>query len=304
MIKHRLAILVMLAPLALAGAARAQFDLVYNFSNTTGFTASQVAIIQNAITAAEALWEAKITGYQPGIVQPTVPITVSRSLMGGVAFGGPLVRDWQGGFYVVETGQILIEPTQVLPLWDWNGTGLNLWNAILAHESLHALGFGTTWVENGVYVNGIGEYTGAAGLAAYQEEFEPSATFIPVELAAGREDSHWDQIVRSDPDEGFPSDPFSISPLLGITDAQGRDLALELMTAALDPDYGEPFLSKTTVYSLRDLGFTTVPEPAAGQVLFSAGLFLWPWRRHNQPRRHALSGLRPSARRQSAACPA
>ncbi|MBL7373652.1 hypothetical protein INQ23_30490, partial [Escherichia coli] len=51
-----------------------------------------------------------------------------------------------------------------------------------------------------------------------------------------------------------PNDQWSLSPLTGITDAQGRDLALELLTGALDPDYGEPFLSRTTVQSLRDLG--------------------------------------------------
>jgi hypothetical protein len=40
------------------------------------------------------------------------------------------------------------------------------------------------------------------------------------------------------------------------------------MTGALDPDYGQPFLSNTTVQSLRDLGFAVVPEPGTGTLLF------------------------------------
>ena len=40
-----------------------------------------------------------------------------------------------------------------------------------------------------------------------------------------------------------------------MTDRYGRDRGLELMTGAIDPDYGEPFLSQFTVQSLRDLGY-------------------------------------------------
>jgi hypothetical protein len=62
--------------------------------------------------------------------------------------------------------------------------------------------------------------------------------------------------------------------LVGITDAQGRDLGLELMTGAIDPDYGEPFLSRTTVQSLRDLGFRVVPEPD-GNTLILLGMAIF-----------------------------
>ncbi len=79
--------------------------------------------------------------------------------------------------------------------------------------------------------------------------------------------SHWDQIMRSSSQEGDPNDPWSLSPLTGITDQHGRDVALELMTGALDPDFGEPFLSKTTIQSLRDIGFAVVPEPTSLALL-------------------------------------
>ena len=60
-------------------------------------------------------------------------------------------------------------------------------------------------------------------------------------------------------EEGNPNDPWSLSPQTHIVDARRRDLALELMTGAMDPDYGEPFLSRTTVESMVDLGYAVAP---------------------------------------------
>jgi hypothetical protein len=89
-------------------------------------------------------------------------------------------------------------------------------------------------------------------------------------------------LMRSSDQEGLPSDPFSISPLLGITDQFGRDLALEVMTGAIDPDYSEPFLSRMTVRSLRDLGFTVVPEPSTLMMLGVAVMCAGCGRRHRR----------------------
>jgi hypothetical protein len=152
--------------------------------------------------------------------------------------------------------------------------GLDYLDDILAHEIGHALGLGTLWEDNGAYVIGSGMYTGEHGLRAYRKEFDALATFIPVELAgsSGTIDQHWNQLMRSSSQEGNPGNPFSLSPLTGITDNQGRDLASELITGALDPDYGQPFLSKMTIQSLRDLGFVVVPEPSGFVLLFVAGV--------------------------------
>ena len=146
---------------------------------------------------------------------------------------------------------------------------MNIIDELLAHETGHVLGIGTLWDTNGLYSFGTGRYTGQYGVAAFRAEFNPNATFVPVELAGepSTANKHWDQRMCSSVQEGNPNDPFSLSPLLGITDAQGRDFALELMTGAIDPDYGEPFLSNTTVQSLRDLGFAVVPEPATWILL-------------------------------------
>jgi uncharacterized protein (TIGR03382 family) len=62
--------------------------------------------------------------------------------------------------------------------------------------------------------------------------------------------------MRSSPQEGNPSDPFSLDPRVGVTDAYGHDRGLELMTGAIDPDWGEPFVSRFGVEAMRDLGYT------------------------------------------------
>ena len=160
---------------------------------------------------------------------------------------------------------------QIEPFADWQGIGadgLNFVDELMAHETGHVLGIGTLWESNGVYVNYSFQYTGQYGVAAYRDEFDAEATFVPVENAgnSGTPNAHWDQRMRSSSQEGNPNDPWPLSPLTGVTDRFGRDRALELMTGAIDPDYGEPFLSNTTIQSLRDLGYTVVPEPSAGAL--------------------------------------
>jgi hypothetical protein len=87
--------------------------------------------------------------------------------------------------------------------------------------------------------------------------------------------------MRSSSQEGDPADPWSLSPLTGITDRFGRDLGLELMTGAIDPDYGEPFLSRTTIHSMRDLGYTVVPEPSTLVLLLLSAV--WSVGRRRRP---------------------
>ncbi|MEZ6073603.1 MAG: PEP-CTERM sorting domain-containing protein [Pirellulales bacterium] len=252
-----------------AAEARAMpFNLTFSLSNPDVFSGAQRAILDTAIADAEALWEAKITGYQPGISLSGINITVTGNYS-GLASASVSGFSNQGGFQLATAGRIMVNVDELENFADWNGTGLNVVDELLAHEIGHVLGIGTLWSANGLYVYGTGRYTGAAGLAAYRREFDAAAAFVPVELAGspGTANSHWDQLMRSSVQEGLPSDPYSISPLLGIEDQFGRDLALELMTGAIDPDYGEPFLSRFTVRSLRDLGFTVVPEPTAASML-------------------------------------
>jgi len=238
--------------------------LITSISNPATFNNEQLQIAETALSQAVALWESKITGYQDGIALEEIPITVSGSTTGFAS--AQVVRStFQGGFHLTTEGRINVNVEILEPFSDFEGTGLNVIDELMAHEIAHALGFGTHWIANGVYQLDSGRYTGEFALAAYRSEFDPAAEFVPVELAGGpgTRNSHWDQLMRSSAEEGDPSDPFSLDPRVGITDMLGRDLALELMTGAIDPDFGEPFLSRTTIQSMRDIGFTVVPEPSS-----------------------------------------
>ncbi len=260
------------------------FNLVYSVSNPGAFTTNQRQILDTALASAKQLWESKITGYQPGISITTIPISVTGNNSGlASAIFNSTVN--QGGKTLATSGSIFINTTQIETFSNYQtntGNFVNVIDELMAHETGHVLGIGTLWQSNGVYLGGSGEYTGQHGVAAFKAECQPSATFVPVELAGnpGTPDAHWNQLMRSSMQEGNPSDPFSLDPRLGIVDQFGRDFSLELMTGGIDPDYGEPFLSKTTVQSLRDLGFTVVPEPASFVVALSVCALLLGGRRY------------------------
>ncbi|OHB79654.1 MAG: hypothetical protein A2W31_10925 [Planctomycetes bacterium RBG_16_64_10] len=267
------------------------FELWLYVRDPAAFTTEQLAIVEAAMLRAENLWEGIVTGYQPGINLPGILISVQGATdLTGLALAS--VGQWieQGGFWLTASGGIRIDVDIIDQYANYDGAGLNLIDDILAHEIGHILGVGLQWTENELYAPGSGRYTGRFGVAAYREEFDPAADFVPVELAgsAATAGKHWDQIMRSSVQEGNPADPFSLSPLLGITDSAGRDLALELMTGAIDPDYGAPFLSRTTVQSLRDLGFLVVGEPSAATLLVLALASLAP----RVSRRRGAAGIR------------
>jgi hypothetical protein len=249
------------ATLALAAAsARADFQLQYTIDSPGSYTPTQLSILTTAVDHAKRMWETVLTGYQPGISVTTIPITIF-AINTGLADASYTSSVQQGGYTVSTSGFIEFNRDQIEPFSNWQGpgaNGLNFVDETLAHETGHVLGIGTQWVNNGLYINGTYHYTGAHGVAAYRAEFNPSASYVPVENAGspGTPDAHWDQLMRSSTQEGNPADPWSLDPRVGITDPFGRDQALELMTGAIDPDYGEPFLSRTTVESMRDLGFT------------------------------------------------
>ena len=271
--------------LALAGASvigvspayASAFDLDITIDDPGGYTPNQLDILTDAVAEAQALWEGLITGYEPGITIPSVPITIRRT-SSGLASANFSSTTTQGGFRLATSGQINLNANEIETFASWPredaGFGLNFIDDLIAHEIGHVLGIGTLWTSNGVYVNNSFQYTGEHGLAAYRAEFDPDAAFIPVESGggAGSANSHWNQRFRSDPVEGDPSDPFALTPETGLLDPLGRDLAFELLTGALDPDFGEPFLSNFTVQSLRDLGYTvtTVPEPGTAALLAGA----------------------------------
>ncbi|MDZ4818675.1 MAG: dockerin type I domain-containing protein [Planctomycetota bacterium] len=234
------------------------FDLQLTVGS--GFTPAHLAILTPAAAQAEAMWEAALTGYQPGINIASVPITI-QPITTGLANANYTGSTFQGGYWLTTSGIVRINTNEINNFANWQGPGANGFNfidEILAHEVGHALGIGTHWINNSVYTLDSFQYTGAHGVAAFQAEFNPAATFVPVEDAGGvgAMNYHWDQLMRSSTQEGNPSNPYSLDPRLGITDQFGHDFGLELLTAALDPDYGQPFISRTTIQSMRDIGYT------------------------------------------------
>jgi len=160
----------------------------------------------------------------------------------------------------------------------------------IAHEIGHALGIGTLWEDNEVYNDGDGgtgnrtlaggtpgQYMGAAALAAYQVEFDLTATFVPVELdgGPGTANGHWNEALDNFGTEnvaGPDSDPGDgVFP--GPSTAGGLFLDDELMSGVLS---GSAFLSNTTIQQLYDIGFnlTPIPEPSLFGLLGACTLIL------------------------------
>ncbi len=241
------------------GPARA-FDLVFTIDTPSQYSPNQLSIITTALNQVEGMWETMITGYRPGINIPTVPITL-YSMTGGLANAGPGGSTFQGGFWLTTSGFINLNILEIENFANWQGpgaNGLNFIDELLAHETGHVLGIGTQWTNNNVYQYNTFRYTGQYGVAAYQAEFGESILYAPVENAGnpGTPNAHWDQLMRSSPQEGNPLDPWSLDPRVGVVDRYGRDRGLELMTGAIDPDYREPFVARFTIQSMRDLGYT------------------------------------------------
>ena len=211
----------------------ASFDLQVS---AIGFSRSQ----RDAFAEAEAFWESVIVGYAPGITQTTLPFTARKRGLDGsggiLGQAGPTGSVTEGGF-VVSTGGTMTIDSADIDLLSGDGQLAD----VVAHEIGHILGIGTLWINNGLYVNNSGRYTGSLGLQAYQTEFDPDATFIPVELngGLGTANSHWDELAS-------------------VQDPEGRPLTQELMTGFLGSD---PYLSQTTIQSLRDLGFEVIAPP-------------------------------------------
>ncbi len=218
----------------------------------SGFTATQ----KDIITQAEHYWESVITGYQPGISGITgIIVDASSSYIDGsggiLGQAGPEYGFIEGGYIYTYSGSMEFDSADIADL-ESDGDLFD----VIVHELAHIIGFGTLWTYNDL-VDNNGQYIGAAALAAYQAEFDPSAAFIPVELdgGPGTAYSHWDESIDM----------------------------YELMTGWLDnPSY----VSNTTKASFIDLGYTiaiaTVPLPAAFWLFGSGFLGFIGWAKRKQ----------------------
>ena len=226
-----------------------------------------------AFTNAVDAWMSRITGYRGTMSVASVNITAtiapndgSGGILGSAGPTSASIQDEDGiaggaKFALTTNGEMNFDSEDIDNL-ETNGT----LGAVIEHELGHVLGIGTLWDTNSftspafagtqsIYTDGTGQYTGAAGLAAWQTEFgQPGATFVPVELGGGDgiANGHWNEV-----DDG--------AGLTGITQAgTGKDFRNELMTGWLN---APTFVSQLTLNSLQDIGYTVavpVPEPLVG----------------------------------------
>lgn len=248
--------------LLLAGQVHGNgLDIVVEFDASSDFSEAQLSHLRPAIERAEKFLELVVRGRAGQDETLVYPITVlaQSSGLAAASVTGSFPGD---GFVYGAGGRLWMNPNEVIP--STVGFELpprsNVLDELMAHEMMHALGLGSLWNANQLTESGSGEYTGTHALAAFREEFDASAEHVPVELAGGSASAnvHWNQLFRSAPEEGNPADPLSLSPLIGIVDHRGRDLAQDIMSPAMDPDFGAPFVSNTTIQAFRDLGYDVV----------------------------------------------
>ncbi len=269
-----------------------QADLIIEFDFVPRETGDSVLSAENQAIFNDAgdFWEAVLTGYQDGDSRTVTVNAVGfdeGAMNGGITLGtaGPTgITSFRVGperFTITTEGIARFNVNPAAISGSGGDDGL-LDPLVIRHELGHILGFGTLWNVgfNNLYDEGSGVYTGENGLAAYQNEFDPNATFVPIELDGGdgTANGHLNEVRDNFAVEnmtGPDSDPGDDAPaptvLLGPN--AGRSLDDALLSGVLSDD---AFLTDTTLGIFQDLGFTTVdfravavaiPEPNSA-VLF------------------------------------
>ncbi|NNF42806.1 MAG: peptidase [Phycisphaerales bacterium] len=238
------------------GTEGAGLDIVLTL---TGFTPSQEA----AFTAAEAAWEARLTGYRSTSIT-SVAISGDATPIDGVGgilgSAGPTFVAFPAGYTMTTVGEMEFDSADIGALEAAGTLG-----AVIEHEMAHVLGFGTLWECNpcpnnssscfgttcdGVatdpdpnYTDFTGEFLGPAATSFWVSEFGQTGT-PDVELGGGpgTANGHWNEV-----DGG--------AGLTGITSSDG-DMRDELMTGWLNPG---SFVSDMTLAAFFDNGYTTTP---------------------------------------------
>ena len=279
MLKKFLASLFLIVVCAASANAQLTFTVTFTSQALSDLSVAEQAMFQDAVD----FWDDVIIDHRDGVARNW---ELNVDTFSQAASGGGVVLGSAGPSGLIFSNVVADAHTSDQRFIISTGGNANfnvhpdagaLAFSTLTHEIGHALGIGTLWEDNEVYNDGIagnhnrtlaggtpGEYTGAAALEAWQNEFvgQSSATFVPVETTnppggSGTAHGHWNE-----------EDNFGQS-LTGIVDFNGRDMRDELMTGYASP--AEEFLSKTTVRSLYDIGFNvvSVPEPSSAVVLMA-----------------------------------
>ena len=179
--------------------------------NKGGLSASQASLYDSAVN----FWESFLIGTQEDI-DVNLQIIAQGSSIDGVGNILGQAGPRQGIFHsngVYVTLGVMEFDTADLNAYEQAGLLFD----IIVHEMGHVIGFGTIWsFFNGLYEDGTGEYNGKYALEAYREEFDASATFVPVDIVSrpGTRDGHWAEDwagPQSDLLTGFLEGPTTIS---------------------------------------------------------------------------------------------
>ena len=203
----------------------ADFDIIINYSGDPKY--------QPAFTTAVERWTqiivADIPDYsssQYGLIDDLVidariaPIDGEGNILGQA--GPDLLRS---GSLLPAHGEMEFDSADVDQMYI-----SGIWSSVVLHEIGHILGIGTLWNLKSLK-NGAGDYIGAYGLAEYRAlSGNWSATSVPVEHdgGSGTAGAHWDE---------------------ALFDA-------ELMTGYVESGVTAMPISRLTVGSLQDLGYT------------------------------------------------
>ena len=219
--------------------------------NGSGYTIAEADRIVELVNR----WEERLIDYRDDTNAPTsISIDIAAIDVDGVGgtlgFAGPQSSVQTGAFTVVETGTVRFDIADIAVL------SANDFDLVVEHEVGHVLGIGTLWNVNNVYVDGTGEYTGEAGLAAYQRDVDPDATFIPIFAnngLPGSDDAHFDEdgsIFITNPEVSY----------------FGESLEDELLTPFLT---GSGYVADFDLGTLYDIGYIVNYE--LGRELFWDG---------------------------------
>jgi len=213
------------------------------YNVTIDFVGTWTAELQSAFIEAADYLSTIILGDLPdalvdGIAIDDITITATLDTIDGVGgiLGSAGPRELRGdGSYLPATGAMTFDSADAQ-----NQLGLGNWEAIILHEMMHAMGFGSLWSLMGLTSGSVGggdlRFTGANATDVYQSEFpgiaanDPGAPLgVPVETdgGSGTAGSHWDEVLFN----------------------------AELMTGYVDTG---SFVSLMTIAALEDMGYDTV----------------------------------------------
>lgn len=259
MYKLPLYILLVFSPLGFS--VEAAINITLDYGSTTS---ADIETYGGEFAEAVEFWEGQLTGYRDsGLGAPAqVLIEVNLSEIDGsggtLGQAGPTFGNFFGNFLEATQGEMIFDTADLVSLRENETFG-----DVVRHEMGHVLGLGTLWELNGVYQNGSGQYTGAAGVAAFREEFnQPDSTYVPVELdgGGGTANGHWNTGINLGSQEELDSRDDPGDTIVYTSVNNGEILDDELMSGFLS---GSVWMSNTTLQSFYDIGYTVIPEPAA-----------------------------------------